>query len=495
MKKEGSLKIALSVLIIILVTLVSIWGVYVKSGNMMKNKLPDYKYGMDLKDTDVYSLEVKKEETSENSTEENTEVNNEENKENAESSENAVNNENKENNTENSEEKKDDKKEDIYTVKNYKKAKDIIEKRFQIAGVDQYTIRLDEKTGRLVIEVPTEDVSSIAQSLFAKGKLEIQIDDNKEVIADNKSIENIEANINKQYANVENYGSIVELNFVFNKEAIKKFENIKNTYELTTTKAEQQAKTSSTTEGQAEVQNETGASTTLEDPNEIEDRKIAILLDGETLYTTTLLDFLKYTVNGKLPLSIGGYTNDSKKLESSLKQANLTKSLIVTENLPLTYTSTKTANIHSNISKKSISIVFLVMFAVLSVFLIIKGKLKGIGGALSISGFISSLLLLVRFSNIELTMSSIFALAVMMILEFAYVLKLQNKNLSTKKFNDTTIMFTKALIPVFLGSLVISFAKVIELNGIGQVVFWGLIVFEIFNNIITRAILTNGKNK
>ena len=40
-----------------------------------------------------------------------------------------------------------------------------------------------------------------------------------------------------------------------------------------------------------------------------------------------------------------------------------------------------------------------------------------------------------------------------------------------------------------------SLAKIIDLIGIGNVVFWGFVVFGIFNNIITRAILTNGKNK
>jgi len=50
-------------------------------------------------------------------------------------------------------------------------------------------------------------------------------------------------------------------------------------------------------------------------------------------------------------------------------------------------------------------------------------------------------------------------------------------------------------IPVFLMSIVLSLAKIIDLIGIGNVVFWGFVVFGIFNNIITRAILTNGKNK
>ena len=47
-KKESTLKVILSVLVIVLLTLVSGMGVYVKDRNVMKNKLPDYKYGMEI---------------------------------------------------------------------------------------------------------------------------------------------------------------------------------------------------------------------------------------------------------------------------------------------------------------------------------------------------------------------------------------------------------------------------------------------------------------
>ena len=48
MKKEGSLKLILSLLIIVLIILISIGGIYVKDKNIMKNILPDYVLGMEL---------------------------------------------------------------------------------------------------------------------------------------------------------------------------------------------------------------------------------------------------------------------------------------------------------------------------------------------------------------------------------------------------------------------------------------------------------------
>lgn len=472
MKKEGSLKIILSILVIVLVTLVSIWGVYVKSGNTMKNKLPDYKYGMELKDTNIINLEVEKEEKSEEPATTATEENQTEEgqaEENGEASEN--------------------KEENIYTEKNYRKSKELIEKRLKIMDVEQYKIRLDEKTGNMAIEVPTEVSSLVSQNAFSTGKFEIKIEDNQEVIGDNKSVQDVKASINKDYANVKGYGSIVELNFVFTKDATKKFNDIKNTYELYTEKEQEENQTE-------EAASEETDPTALVDNSGVEERKVTMYLDGTSLYSTTLEDFVKYASSGTLPLSIGGYSDDTKVLESALKQANITKSLILTENLPVKYkTTATTSNIHSNISKKSIAIVFAIILLVMCVFLIVKHKLAGIYGSLIIIGFISTLLLIVRFSNVALTISSICSVALMAVLQFIYILKLLKGSITSKKFNEKTVDFIKMLIPTFLMAIAISFAKTIELIGFGEVIFWGIIVFVIFNNIITRAMLTNAKNK
>ena len=461
MKKEGSLKIALSILVIVLITLISLGGIFVQSGNIMKNKLPDYKYGMDLKNTNIMSLEVKKEEASEETSEENSE-------------------ENKEEKAKQEEKEKADKEK--YNVKNYNKAKSIIEKRLKIAGANQFVVRLDEQTGNIAVELPTELSSNVSQSICNPGKFEIKIEDNGEVIVDKNGIKTVDTSINTQYADVPEYGSIVELNYTFTKDAMKKLEDIKNNYEMTVEK-------------KTETEDSNGQAAESTEEPEMEDRKIGIYIDGTALYSETLAKFIKYTEGGKLPLTIGGYQHDNEKLEAALQQAQVYKSFVMTENMPVEYTASTTSNIHSNINMKSILIVFALIFLVMFVLLLVKNKLPGVFGALTISGFISTLLLIIRFTNVELTISTIFAIAVMMILQFAYILKVSKGKVSSKEFNDSTFGYMKMLIPVFLMAIAISFAKTIEFIGFGEVVFWGIIVFSIFNNIITRAMLTNVKNK
>ena len=62
MKKEGSLKSILAILVIILLCLVSFGGIYAKDKNIMKNILPEYVLGMDLDTNTVIKLDVVKDE-------------------------------------------------------------------------------------------------------------------------------------------------------------------------------------------------------------------------------------------------------------------------------------------------------------------------------------------------------------------------------------------------------------------------------------------------
>ena len=104
--------------------------------------------------------------------------------------------------------------------------------------------------------------------------------------------------------------------------------------------------------------------------------------------------------------------------------------------------------------------------------------------------------MVLRYTNVEISIASIVSIATMLILQFIYSVKLlDNEKISSKIFTEETIKFTKMLIPAFIMSVVIAFANILEISGFGMIIFWGIILFEIFNNIITRAILTNVKNK
>lgn len=458
MKKEGSLKLILAILVIILLCIVSLGGIYAKDKNVMKNVLPNYILGMDLDTNTIIKLDVVKNEgnSSENTQEESNET--EKNSE-SENSENAENNTEK-NNSENGQ------AQNIYTVENFKQSKKIIEKRLKNAGINQYTLRLDEQSGTIIMEVPDDTNNDTLQNIFVVGKTEIKISENNEVIGDYNSISKITTAIDDSYVNY-GIGSFVKLDIEFSKDAVKKFEEIKNNYIIPT--------------------DEEGKQT---------ENNIVIAIDGNAICSMTETEFLETAVKGSLPLKLGDYTNDKTTLNNTLKEADSIKNIIQSGNLPITYSVNYTNDIHSNISEIGIISVFAVILIIMLVYLVLKYKLKGILAELDILGFGALLLLVLRYTNVEISIASIVSIATMLILQFIYSVKLlDNEKISSKIFTEETIKFTKMLIPAFIMSVVIAFANILEISGFGMIIFWGIILFEIFNNIITRAILTNVKNK
>ena len=316
------------------------------------------------------------------------------------------------------------------------------------------------------MEVPDDVSNETLQNIFVVGKTEIKISENNEVIGDHNSISNITTAIDDSYVNY-GIGSFVKLDIEFTKDAIKKFKELKNNYVVPT--------------------NEEGNQT---------ENNIVITIDGSTICSMTETEFLETAVKGSLPLKLGDYTNDKATLNNTLKEADSIKNLVKSGNLPITYSVNYTNDIHSNINKIGIISVFAVILVIMLVYLVLKYKLNGIFAELSILGFGTLLLLVMRYTNVEITISSIVSIAVILIVQFIYLAKLlSNGKITSKMFNEETVKFTKMLIPAFIMSVVIAFANILEISGFGMILFWGIILFEIFNNIITRAILTNVKNK
>ena len=451
MKKEGSLKSILAILVIILLCLVSVGGIYVKDKNIMKNILPEYNLGMDLDTNTIIKLSVVKDEES------SSQETNEENAEEGNNTESKQDN-NQDNNQDNTTE------ENIYTADNYKKSKAIIEKRLKQSGINQYTIRLNENDGVIVLEVPNDSDTRILQNLFVKGKTEIKVSETGEVVGDYKSFSKIDASIDDSYKSY-GIGSCIKLDITFSKDAVKKFKEMKDAYVIPTD----------------------------EEGNQKENN-VQIVIDGSPICSLAESEFLNSAVQGTLPLKLGEYSTDQKVLDESLKEAKSIKDIMVNGDLPITYTIDYSNEIHSNITAEGIAIVFAIILVAMFVYLIYKYKLAGLLAELTILGFGSLLLLVLRYTNVEISIASLVSIGGMLALQFVYLNKLlSNIKTSSKVFNENIIDFSKMIIPVFIISVIIAFANITEISGFGMVIFWGLIIFEIYNNIITRAILTNVK--
>jgi len=467
-KKEGALKRILSLLVIVLIVLISVGGIYVKDKNIMKNIIPDYILGMDLETNTLIKLEVSKPEedssedtndeseteSSENSTteekdavegEENNSEKTEENPENKENAENKENSENKE---------EGQPAENIYTAENYKKSKEIIEKRLKACGINQYTARVDKNTGIIILEVSNNVNVDMLRNTFVVGNAELKISETNEVLADFNNIKKI---------TLTTESGTLKADLEFSKEAQNKFKELKNTYQIPT-----------------------------DENGKVKDNTVVLSIDGSQLFTWEEQDFLNQASNGSVLLNY--FRMEYKTLiEEEIKSIN---AFLEYGKLPVQYTVTYSNDIHTNITKTAIISVIAVVLVIMLAYLIVKYKAKGIMAWSTILGYLSLVLLALRYTKVQISIAAIVAIISIAIIQFIYLVKLlSNKKVNSKVFNTETLEFSKMIIPTFIMSMIIAFANITEISGFGMVIFWGIVLFEIFNNIITRAILTNGKNK
>lgn len=476
MKKEGSLKSILAILVIVLVCLIALGGIYVKKNNVMKNVLPDYVLGKDLDGSIIVKLDVNKSEDSSEDTKEDensdSEGDSQENNETQNTDENASEDQS-ETKTENGQAEQN-----IYTVENYNKTKQIIEKRLKIVGMENYELRLDEQTGSIVIEVPESSELSTIGSVIKTGKTELKIDETNEVIGDKNSIKNFKTSIDDSNKS-SGYGSAVKIEIQFSKDAVKKFKELNDNYVAPV--------------------DENGTTT---------ENKVSLLVDGTSIVSIEEKEFLESAVNGSVQLW-GNFSTDNKVIDSALLSIDKVKMLIDTEDLPITYNANYVSEgIKSNINKTGVISVFAVLLIVMCVYLLIKYKLQGLLGELSIVGLGSLILLTLRFTKIEISISTIVAFVGMLILQFIYLTQiLKTEKISEKVFNEKTGEYTRmliplliftivaAIIPILAKSIIIPFGNIQEIANFGMVGFWGLILFELVNNILTKAMIVKSKNK
>ena len=440
MKKNYTLKITLAMLFVVLVSLVSFVGVY-KGKNLVK----DYSLGKDFKERKVAVFSVKEQTNSKNTTDKNTESETENNDESTKEENGTEENKTEETNTEktNTEENKTEEKSEEDKKKDYKNSKNIIERRLASLKSDEYDIRLNEENGSVVIEVPTSMDSSYITELVSKGKAQIKNQSTNEVLIDSNGFKDASAKIDST-----NYSTpMILLNIEFTKDAKNIFKNANTNY-------------------------------TDSEGNEKE-ATFAFTLDDETLYSDTAANFVSSAKNGALDLVLGQGT-EGEELQKNYESAQVLVSIIKTGSIPVEYQSDSITIVSSNINIKTIVIVAIIIGALMLIYAIIKLKNKAILPVLSLVG------LVLRYTNVEITLFGILGLATIVVSNYVLILRtLQND----KTFKENFVDLLNILIPVIIIAIVFCCAPYLQLATLGMTMFWGIIVMFIYNIIITKVLI------
>lgn len=444
------------VVIILLLSLISFAGIYVKDKNAMKNVIPEYKLGTDLYGARNILVKVDDSTTTKKYDSNGNLVENSSEKD-----------ENNENITEVEEKVNPD---ELRTAENYETVKNIIEARLKYMNVEDYLLRFDESTGNISLEVPENSSTDyIAQYTITKGEFKIVDNDTSEVLLSNADLK--EAKV--QYS-TSTSGTTVYLTIEFNKDAVEKLKNISNTY-ISSTDAE-------------------GKTTT---------KKIKMTLDDSTIISTY---FQEEISTGIIQLSMGTSTNTSE-IQSNIQSASNMAVLLNTDPMPLTYTMETNRFVYSDITAETLKIVIVglcIVALIMAICMVIKFKKNGLMGVIADIGFTAVLLLAIRYGNVEISLAGIFAIAIAVIVEYIVTGLILNeyskkceKEILIKNIKHLMGRIAICLVPFVVMAVTFALISWEEIASIGMILFWAIIIMIIYNTLmlVLKIFESNNENE
>lgn len=462
-------KIITLTLVVLIITLVAFVGIYTKKQNRMENQVKDYKFAMDLEGSRNIRLTVNEDKKTIIKDAEGNEVEEAESLTDDEIAQKGYQKEEIPNNTE-----------EIKTVENYQASKKMIEKRLEKLGINGYIVKLEEKTGDIAIELPeNDDTDEVISNLSTMGKFEIIDSDTKEVLMTNNDIKQAKVMYGSgNSTSTVSSGTTVYLDIEFNKEGAKKLEEISNKY----------VKVDEPTSQTEENQTEENAENKDNGENTTEEKKITMNIDDSEIMSTSFDEPIRI---GKLQLSIGSATTDKETLQGYIDQATNMATVLDTGNIPVKYDISAESNqyILSDITQNEAQIAIYVILAIIVIGLIFLGiqyKKLGLLGIISYIGFISTLLLVVRYANVIIAIEGLVGIIMALILNYILVKKLLEKH---EKVGEAYKDFFIRIIPIIILVIAFSFIKWTPISSFGMTMFWGIVLMAIYNVIITNNLL------
>lgn len=467
-KRERIIKIITACLITILISMIGFVGIYTQKQNQMKNQIKDYDLSMDLKGARILSIKPKEDkETIIKDTEGNKiteELTDEQITEKGYTKEEVNKNAEK------------------LTKENFEKTKTIIQKRLKNMGIENYIIRLNEETGEIFIELEENtETDTIVSNIGATGKFEIQDSETKEVLLDNSDIKLVDVRYNTAET-----GTDVYLNIQFDKEGKNKLTEITENYKTINTTTENTTTKNTTTE------NTTTENTTSESETTEAQKKVVIKIDDEEVTTTSFDNIIR---TGSLQLTVGKSSTSRSKINENAKKANNIASTLSFGNLPVDYEVSQNEYILSNITTKKIQqlITIIAIIAVIGLIaLILRYKLTGVLSSIAFIGFTALYLLLVRYTNVIITLEGIFGIAVILVINYILTNKIANSNEKEKTAKEVKKEYGKSwlkIIPICIISIVFSFARWTPIASLGMVMLWGLALSAVYQLFITIPLI------
>ena len=461
-KNLKKIRIIAVILIAILLCIVAFGGFYVKKQGIWENVIPDFKLGMELggirelhfvlDDTEEekevyldsngnYAGDVKEDSS-------NTEVSLE-TEGTTETSDQQDDSTDIEGYTKETKTIKSNNDEDI-NIENFEVSKKIIQQRLEKLDFYEYNIRQDTVTGEIIVELPDDDNIEVEQSMISTvGKLEI-IDEQTGLILMDKS----DVKKATMLASSEN-GYQTYLQLEFTNQGAEKLKEISKNYQSVT--------------------NEDGTQTT---------NYISILLDGQTISTTYFSKEMNTTF---IQLPMGNSTENYEEYLDIAQSVSTIADIINEETMPLVYTLSSDNHINSVITNDismKVGIFTIALIVIVSLYLIIRFRLEGLKSAILSIAYIALLSIIIRYTNIIITVSALIAMICVIVINYIFMIKFlkllketQNRKLA---FTQTMKKLYLAIVPVCIIAIIFTFMSSVIISSIGMILFWGLFMQAIY---------------
>lgn len=467
MKKGNVIKVTLIISIVILLSLISFVGIYMKKTNQYVDIMPKYHLGMDIGQRRVITLKVNKGTSTIIYDENGKKVNSipEDADESKYKKEEVIINKN-----------------EVLTEENYKKTKSIIEKRLNKINADDYEIKYSKNTGDIIVELPENDKTNNAVNvLTATGRFELVSEDTEEVLISNNDLKRAKVS----YYN-ENNETSVYLIVELNKEGKKKLKDVSNTYVDTVEKV-------------TTVDEKTGEETTKD--NTIS-KKAILRLDWPNSYTGNLeysdvitQSFSNEMSDGTFQLKIGTAKND-EMLENYYNQAFQISSILNSGLSEVKYEVDGNEVLETEITTTQISIAIItliVIFVIVSLLIIFKYKLLGALGTISNISMIACMLIFIRLTKVTIAITALPSIISIIIVNTFIIVTLIQKVKDSENSKSDIWKAVLKTIDVLIVALIISVVFIFMFSeaivSSGMIMFWGIISIILTNLLFTRPLL------
>lgn len=488
--KGKKLKLITEILAIVVICLVSFVGIYTKKANKMENQVKDYELSKDLSGyrelifkvsdaTEVLDSKGKVIGNTDNYTDSTIETNS------YQKTENKINSD------------------EELTEANYEKAKSIIEERLKSLRIQDYNLSLNKENGDIYLQIPeNSDTDHIISNILQVAKFEIKdSEDTSNVLVTNDDLKKISA-----VYNTTSSGTTVYLQIEFNKNGkniLKGLstgdyatnENLTNNTNSTEATAETNTDKSSANESNTNTEsNENTESDSSSEEEKATQKKIILSIDDNDMITTSFDDPIE---DGIIDLSMNQATTDQDSISQTLQSASTIATVVNSGKMPLTYKVSGNnyvkTDITSDMLKKVIYVVVAITIIALAI-LVLKYKARGLIAAIAFIGFVALDLLLVRYTNVTISLESIVAMIMTLFINYIAIyglVKIHETDIELKKkayaneFKSIIIKF----IPIIIVAVIFVFMGWTKISTFGMTMFWGLLLSIVYNYVLTKNML------